>query len=211
MTFFFFIKFNLDFPISLFKYFHQSTTYLLAYITWPLVCKPVQSTAWGSLWEMFVLLQVTVSQKFSPYNYLQSQWMPYIHSGLLFPVTSAISHLINLFVIFQDSHLLQYCILHLIDCLGRSLWKHACCFVVIFLACLKTQSCWHISFRLSVFKKKNITLFSEVSIWFPSLPFLLSGKYTLVSCFSHSFSHSFSCSAVEYALKYVLIELILSF
>lgn len=151
---------------------------------------------------MFVLWQVTVSQKFSLYNSLQLQWMPYIHSDF-FAITSVISYLINLFMIFQDLHLLQYCFLHLIHYLGRSLWK--CCFVVIDLVYLKTQSSWPISFRLSVLKMQNITLLSEVSIQIPSFVFLLSGKNTLLSCFSHSFI------ALQYALKYVLVELILSF
>lgn len=121
---------------------------------------------------------------------------------VFFPVTSVISYLINLFMIFQDWHPLQYFFLHLIHYLGRSLWKR---FVVIDLVSLKTQSSWPISFRLSVLKMQNITLLSEVSIQIPSFVFLLSGKNTLLSCFSHSFI------ALQYALKYVLVELILSF
>lgn len=134
---------------------------------------------------MFVLLQLSLKNSVLTILYNCSGCLVFTMG--FFSVISVISHLINLFVIFQDLHPLQYCFLHLIDCLGRSLWKHACCFVLIFLACLKTQSCWHISFRLSAWKKKNITLFSEVIIQIPSFPFLLSGKCTSLSCFSHSF------------------------
>lgn len=90
----------------------------------------------------------------------------------------------------------------MIDCLGMSLWQHAaCCFVVIFLVCLGTQSCWHISFRLAVLKRKILLCCLRSEFSFLPFPFLLSGKCTSLSRFSHSFV------VVENALKCMLIQL----
>lgn len=72
--------------------------------------------------------------------------------------------------------------LHLIDCLGRSLCQHAaCCFVVIFLVCSGTQSCWHISFRLFVFKRKTLLCFLRSVFFLFIFPFtfLYPGGNTL--------------------------------
>ena len=103
-------------------------------------------------------------------------------------MTSAISDLCNFFVVFQDLH--------------KLLWQHAaCCFVVIFLVFLGTQSCWCISFRLSVLKRKILLCFLRSECSFPPFPFLPSGKCTLFSYFPHSFI------AAQNAPKYMLIQM----